>query len=95
VSLSQLRRWNNIPSGTRVDPGRRLRVAEPVPVRAAETRRRKTGGQAESSTGKPGAASKPGGSTSKAARSQAAKPAAHTGTSTTHKPASRRKTSQQ
>ena len=31
VSLSQLRRWNGMPSGTRVDPGRRLHVAEPAP----------------------------------------------------------------
>jgi len=30
VSLSQLRRWNGIPSGIRVEPGRRLHVAEPV-----------------------------------------------------------------
>ncbi len=32
VSLSQLRRWNGIPSGIRVEPGRRLHVAEPAPV---------------------------------------------------------------
>jgi membrane-bound lytic murein transglycosylase D len=32
VSLSELRRWNGIPSGIRVDPGRRLHVAEPAPV---------------------------------------------------------------
>ena len=31
VSLSQLRSWNGIPSGIRVDPGRRLHVAEPAP----------------------------------------------------------------
>jgi membrane-bound lytic murein transglycosylase D len=32
VSLTQLRRWNSIPSGIRVDAGSRLRVAEPAPV---------------------------------------------------------------
>ena len=42
VSLSQLRRWNGIPSGIRVEPGRRLRVAEPAPVRASTTHRRRT-----------------------------------------------------
>jgi len=29
VSLDQLRRWNKIPSGIRVEPGRKLHVAEP------------------------------------------------------------------
>jgi membrane-bound lytic murein transglycosylase D len=42
VSLSQLRRWNGIPSGVRVDPGRRLHVAEPVPARSSSTHRRRT-----------------------------------------------------
>jgi membrane-bound lytic murein transglycosylase D len=42
VSLSQLRRWNGIPSGTRVEPGRRLHVAEPAPVRTASAHRRRT-----------------------------------------------------
>jgi membrane-bound lytic murein transglycosylase D len=32
VSLGELRRWNNL-SGIRVDPGRRLHVAEPAPER--------------------------------------------------------------
>ncbi len=40
VSLGQLRRWNNIPSGTRVEPGRRLHVAEPLPPRSSSRRRR-------------------------------------------------------
>ena len=42
VSLSQLRRWNAIPSGIRVEPGRRLRVAEPAPVRTSAAHRRRT-----------------------------------------------------
>ncbi len=33
VSLDQLRRWNHIPSGTRVALGQRLHVAEPAAVR--------------------------------------------------------------
>jgi membrane-bound lytic murein transglycosylase D len=40
VSLSQLRRWNAIPSGIRVVPGRRLHVAEPTPVSTSRHRRR-------------------------------------------------------
>ena len=58
VSLSQLRRWNSIPSGTRVDPGRRLRVAESAPVRTSSTRRRKSSTtQTGPSTAKSGNAS--------------------------------------
>ena len=41
VSISQLRRWNSIPSGTRVEPGRRVRVAEPTPVRHASSPHRR------------------------------------------------------
>ena len=39
VSLAQLRRWNNITTGIKVEPGRRLRVAEPV-MTASTTRTR-------------------------------------------------------
>ena len=44
VSLSQLRRWNNL-SGTKVAPGRRLRVTEPARVvrAGAHSHRRKSG----------------------------------------------------
>jgi membrane-bound lytic murein transglycosylase D len=50
VSLSQLRRWNGISSGVRVDPGRRLHVAEPAPValHSSSTHHRRT--TADSST---------------------------------------------
>ncbi len=43
VSLSELRRWNDI-SGTRVEPGRRLRVAAPVyaSARGSRSRRRES-----------------------------------------------------
>jgi membrane-bound lytic murein transglycosylase D len=42
VSLDQLRRWNKIPSGIKVEPGRRLHVAEPSAPQRAATRGRKT-----------------------------------------------------
>jgi len=42
ISLSQLRRWNKLPnSGIRIDPGRRLHVAEPTLVRASTSRSRR------------------------------------------------------
>jgi membrane-bound lytic murein transglycosylase D len=40
VSLTELRRWNHI-SGTRVEPGRRLHVAEPAPVQHSSRSRRR------------------------------------------------------
>jgi membrane-bound lytic murein transglycosylase D len=40
VSLNELRSWNNI-TGTRVEPGRRLHVAEPAGVAAAPRSRRR------------------------------------------------------
>jgi len=92
VSLSQLRRWNGIPSGIRVEPGRRLHVAEPAPVRTSQARHRKKSSASGSSAKKPGAAAtqgKPGGSAAKPARPQAAKPAASATSSTVHKPASK------
>ncbi len=42
VSLSQLRRWNAIPTGIRVVAGRRLRVAEPTPAGTSTRHRHKT-----------------------------------------------------
>jgi membrane-bound lytic murein transglycosylase D len=57
VSLAELRSWNNL-TGTRVDPGRRLHVAEPVPVRHASERshssvtRSSSTGRARSSSSK-------------------------------------------
>jgi membrane-bound lytic murein transglycosylase D len=103
VSLSQLRRWNNIPSGVKVDPGRRLRVAEPAPVAASTTHRHK------SSTAKPGSAPAKSGSapaakssgSSKAKPSSAAKSKPAGGKSTVasgsakHKPSSTAKATQQ
>ncbi|UWZ85350.1 lytic transglycosylase domain-containing protein [Occallatibacter riparius] len=42
VSLDQLRRWNKIASGTKVTPGQRLHVAEPVAARSSRSRHRTT-----------------------------------------------------
>jgi membrane-bound lytic murein transglycosylase D len=42
VSLDQLRRWNKIPTGVRVEAGRRLHVAEPATVRRTKGRHRTT-----------------------------------------------------
>jgi membrane-bound lytic murein transglycosylase D len=108
VSLSQLRRWNSIPSGTRVDPGRRLRVAEPAPVRTSSTRRRKSsttqtgtstaksGNGSGSGSGKgPGAAAhQPASSRPKSAHPQAAQPPTHATKSATHKSTSHAKPTQ-
>jgi membrane-bound lytic murein transglycosylase D len=65
VSLSQLRRWNNL-SGTKVAPGRRLHVAEPAHVvRTHSANHRRTGSSeslhdpAPSSKGKSSTKSKP------------------------------------
>jgi membrane-bound lytic murein transglycosylase D len=42
VSLDQLRRWNKLPPGTRVNGGQRLHVVEPVTVRGSRGRRHRT-----------------------------------------------------
>jgi membrane-bound lytic murein transglycosylase D len=42
VSLDQLRRWNKIASGTKVTPGLRLHVAEPVAARRTSSHHRTT-----------------------------------------------------
>ena len=90
VSLTQLRRWNSIPSGIRVDAGRRLRVAEPAPValhssttthrHKATTTDDKTGeaASAKSSTSPhhPSSTSKSGGSSSARGASAAKSPGA-------------------
>jgi membrane-bound lytic murein transglycosylase D len=105
VSLSQLRRWNSIPSGTRVDPGRRLRVAEPAPVRTSSTRRRRSSTtQTGTSTAKSGngsgkgpgaAAHQPASSRPKPSHPQASPPPTHATNSATHKSTSHAKPAQQ
>jgi len=58
ISLSQLRRWNKLPSsGIRIDAGRRLHVAEPSAVRASSTRSRR-GSHAKTSSSRSSASSK-------------------------------------
>ncbi len=54
VSLNQLRRWNKL-TGIKVEPGRRLHVAEPATVRRASSghRRRTSAGPAKSQTAAP------------------------------------------
>jgi membrane-bound lytic murein transglycosylase D len=70
VSLNQLRRWNKI-SGTRVEPGRRLHVAEPVVApRVSRGHRR-----AASAAGKkPAQGSRPAGAKSRSAENPAGHP---------------------
>ncbi|HEY1987090.1 MAG TPA: transglycosylase SLT domain-containing protein [Terracidiphilus sp.] len=48
VSLDQLRRWNKIPGGIKVDAGRRLHVAEPASLQRAGSKHR--GGAASSAS---------------------------------------------
>jgi membrane-bound lytic murein transglycosylase D len=98
VSLSQLRSWNAVPSGIRVAPGRRLRVAEPPPV-GAPTRHRH-GGTGEETTAGGGASSarRPGGPAPRKGSSQAGRTRAGThsgaGRSTAHKAGGPAKASQ-
>jgi membrane-bound lytic murein transglycosylase D len=99
VSLSQLRRWNAIPSGIRVQPGRRLRVAEPAAVRASRSHRRRTsfdsakagsGALAQSTASKPGPAPpahRTASSASKSGPSRAAKKAPAARSSSAHRSA--------
>jgi len=83
VSLSQLRRWNAIPSGVRVDPGRRLRVAEPAPValHASSTHHRGASTADSKSAGTAPAKS------SSTLRSHSSSGAKSSGSASTHNPA--------
>jgi membrane-bound lytic murein transglycosylase D len=49
VSLAELRRWNKL-TGIRVEPGRRLRVAEPPVVQSAPSKHRRKTSSTKSST---------------------------------------------
>ena len=85
VSLSQLRAWNAIPSGTRVAVGRRLRVAEPAPVSAPSRRRHGTSateakaGEETTAGGGGSSARRPGGA---ATRAGGTRTGSHSGTRT-------------
>ncbi len=72
VSLSELRRWNSIPSGVRIAPGRRLHVAEPVVVRSS-TRRPRTGEGEVASGVKPGKTAESRSRTSELSRTSSTK----------------------
>jgi membrane-bound lytic murein transglycosylase D len=101
VSLSQLRRWNAIPTGIRVVPGRRLHVAEPVlPTRVSSSRRHRTSTMASSGTAhtkspatapararasQTGSAHKAAGSSSHRTRSRSAKTTSGARTGASHK----------
>lgn len=52
VSLNQLRHWNKIPSGVKVEPGRRLHVAEPTTLQRAVATRSRGSGSTSHSKGK-------------------------------------------
>jgi membrane-bound lytic murein transglycosylase D len=69
VSLDQLRRWNKIPTGIKVEPGRRLHVAEPASVQRSSGHRHN---KASSRSTKPAGA--PAGKMPKSAARAAAKP---------------------
>jgi membrane-bound lytic murein transglycosylase D len=57
VSLDQLRRWNKIPGGIKVEPGRRLHVAEPAALQRTSANHR--GGSTSSHGAKHGSANSP------------------------------------
>ena len=99
VSLSQLRRWNGIPSGVKVQPGRRIRVAEPASTTRSSAHRRKTStagaktGPAAGaktpapSSGQAPAAHKPAGATTAKRRSHTSSAASKAKSNSAHKPA--------
>jgi membrane-bound lytic murein transglycosylase D len=79
VSLSELRRWNAIPSGTRVDPGRRLHVADPAPVTRTSPERHHAVSSAPASTAAVSHAKSASGKSAQAASAhQPPAPASHT-----------------
>jgi membrane-bound lytic murein transglycosylase D len=87
VSLVELRRWNRL-TGTRVEPGRRLRVAEPTVVQSTSTRHRRTSSttapSSSSSHASPSAKTAPVRSAS--AKSSATKPSTTKSTAKTSTP---------
>jgi membrane-bound lytic murein transglycosylase D len=99
VSLADLRRWNHV-TGTRVDPGRRLHIAEPAPVeQASGSRKRYSSAASETTrTRSSGAATPAGKKTAPSSRkrhSKAAKTASQEKSSSPHKSNEMAKASQQ
>jgi len=88
VSLTQLRRWNNLPaSGIKIAPGRRLHVAEPALVRTSSHGHRAKG--RISGTHEVASTSPPAGEASSASHSSRSKTSSHASHTThTTKPAS-------
>ena len=77
VSLADLRRWNHV-TGTKVDPGRRLHIAEPGPVEQASSsshRRRSSAAPETSRTRSSGTATPAGKKTAPSSRKRHAKSA--------------------
>ena len=85
VSLAELRRWNKL-TGIKVEPGRRLRVAEPAVVQTSSTRHRRTSASSAPSSAHSNASAK-----SAPAGSGSQKPSTRT-KSTATKSTSKRKT---
>ncbi len=75
VSLSQLRLWNHM-AGTRVDPGRRLHVAEPALAASSSRRHHASSSAAGSSRTKPGSKSPSSSATAKSSPPVPKKPKA-------------------
>jgi len=87
VSLTELRRWNSIPAGIHVEPGRRIRVAEPAPVTRTSSRHHRTSSTTAATTVRSKSPSHSPSSTAQGAKAQASRtpPSA-----SAHKPASSR-----
>jgi membrane-bound lytic murein transglycosylase D len=103
VSLADLRRWNHV-AGIRVDPGRRLHVAEPAPVEQASSSRRRHASaaheqeRAKSRTRSSGTAATSGRKTQPATKkrhARAAKTTSNEKSDSLHKSTEMAKTSQQ
>ena len=92
VSLAQLRRWNSISSGIRVETGRRLKVAEPVVQRTSTSRSSSTSRTKSSASRSTASKKAPAASTSNRTKSSSSKSSAGTTkkstTSTTKKKSS-------
>ena len=84
VSLTQLRRWNNLPAtGIKIAAGRRLHVAEPALVRTSSSHSRRAKGRI-SGTREVAGTSTPAGEASSASRRSRSKTSSSRSSHTTH-----------
>ena len=84
VSLTQLRRWNNLPAtGIKIAAGRRLHVAEPALVRTSSSHSRRAKGRI-SGTREVAGTSTPAGEASSASHSSRSKTSSSRSSHTTH-----------